>query len=383
MLDLDLDLEADLGIDTVKQAEMFAAIRAAYDIPRDDNLKLRDFPTLAHTIQFVYDRRPGLKKSGPSAAMPAPVGPAAIAPESAGRILASMEAANGIPRRVPVPRLRPPLELTKPTGVALNGDSRVIVVSDQGGVGKALAGRLAKLGVKVLSVDDAPAADKLTERIAAWKAEGQIQGVYWLAALDQEPAVTAMDIQGWHEAARVRVKLLFATMRAVYDQVGSRGTFLVSAVRLGGLHGYDAAGAAAPMGGAVTGFTKAFKREKPGMLVKAVDFEPSRKTTALADILIEETLLDPGAVEIGYSGNRRWTIGLQEQPAADGAPGMHLDKTSVFLITGAAGSIVSAITADLAEASGGIFHLLDLAPAPDPANPDLRRFASGQRGTQA
>ncbi len=29
MLDLDLDLEADLGVDTVKQAEMFAAIRAA------------------------------------------------------------------------------------------------------------------------------------------------------------------------------------------------------------------------------------------------------------------------------------------------------------------------------------------------------------------
>ena len=51
MLDLDLDLEADLGIDTVKQAEMFAAIRAAYNIPRDENLKLRDFPTLAHRDQ--------------------------------------------------------------------------------------------------------------------------------------------------------------------------------------------------------------------------------------------------------------------------------------------------------------------------------------------
>ena len=33
MLDLDLDLEADLGIDTVKQAETFAAIREAFDIP--------------------------------------------------------------------------------------------------------------------------------------------------------------------------------------------------------------------------------------------------------------------------------------------------------------------------------------------------------------
>ncbi len=47
LLDLDLDLEADLGVDTVKQAEVFAAVRARFDIPRDDNLKLRDFPTLA------------------------------------------------------------------------------------------------------------------------------------------------------------------------------------------------------------------------------------------------------------------------------------------------------------------------------------------------
>ena len=60
MLDLDLDLEADLGVDTVKQAEMFAAVRAAYNIPRDENLKLRDFPTLAHVIQFVYEKRPDL-----------------------------------------------------------------------------------------------------------------------------------------------------------------------------------------------------------------------------------------------------------------------------------------------------------------------------------
>ena len=60
MLDLDLDLEADLGVDTVKQAEVFAAIREAYNIPRDENRKLRDYPTLAHVIRFVYDKRPDL-----------------------------------------------------------------------------------------------------------------------------------------------------------------------------------------------------------------------------------------------------------------------------------------------------------------------------------
>ena len=38
MLDLDLDLEADLGVDTVKQAEVFASVREAYGISRDDKL---------------------------------------------------------------------------------------------------------------------------------------------------------------------------------------------------------------------------------------------------------------------------------------------------------------------------------------------------------
>src|SRR5690606_4304118 len=57
MLELGLDLEADLGIDTVKQAETFAAVRGAWDIPRDEKLKLRDFPTLAHVVQFRSEER--------------------------------------------------------------------------------------------------------------------------------------------------------------------------------------------------------------------------------------------------------------------------------------------------------------------------------------
>ncbi|KPV46543.1 hypothetical protein SE17_43220, partial [Kouleothrix aurantiaca] len=60
MLELELDLEADLGVDTVKQAETFAAVRAAFDIPRIEDLKLRDYPTLARVIQFVRDQKPEL-----------------------------------------------------------------------------------------------------------------------------------------------------------------------------------------------------------------------------------------------------------------------------------------------------------------------------------
>ena len=65
LLDMDLDLEADLGIDTVKQAEVFATIRETYGIERDDALKLRDYPTLNHVVAFVNER---------SGAPPAPDG---------------------------------------------------------------------------------------------------------------------------------------------------------------------------------------------------------------------------------------------------------------------------------------------------------------------
>ena len=64
MLDPELDLEADLGIDTVKQAEMFAAIREAYDIARDDNSSSATSHA-HHVIHFVHDRRPICHRTAP------------------------------------------------------------------------------------------------------------------------------------------------------------------------------------------------------------------------------------------------------------------------------------------------------------------------------
>jgi acyl transferase domain-containing protein/NADP-dependent 3-hydroxy acid dehydrogenase YdfG len=371
MLDLDLDLEADLGIDTVKQAEMFAAIRAAYNIPRDENLKLRDFPTLAHVIQFA---QAGQRATVAAATVPATPAAVAVAPKRPP--VASFDAANCIPRRVPVPNLRPPLAVCKPIGVTLARGSRVVIMPDKAGVAEALAQRLETMGVEILWIKDAPDANALSNLLKAWLAAGPVQGVYWLSALDNEGNLAGMDLAAWHEALWVRAKSLYTTMRVLFDQVAKPGTFLVSATRLGGQHGYDAAGAVAPLGGAVVGFTKTYKRERLDAHVKAVDFEAERKTSELAEILLEETLRDPGAVEIGYKDGQRWTVGLQEQSATDGQPGLKLDSETVFLITGAAGSIVSAITADLAAASGGTFYLLDLVPEPDPDNPDLKRFVS-------
>ena len=80
MLELDLDLEADLGIDTVKQAEVFAMVREAFGIPRQDDLKLSDYPTLGHVIGFVHDRAPALTATTPATPPPVPETTTPVAP---------------------------------------------------------------------------------------------------------------------------------------------------------------------------------------------------------------------------------------------------------------------------------------------------------------
>jgi NAD(P)-dependent dehydrogenase (short-subunit alcohol dehydrogenase family) len=385
LLDLDLDLEADLGVDTVKQAEVFAAVRARFDIPRQEDLKLRDFPTLRHVIGFVHDKATDLPTppTPPATAAPRPAEADTVPAASGPRLqlqpafAGDIAATDRLPRRIPAPVLRPDLDRCVETGVTLGSGSHVLVVPDEGGVGTALAKRLRKLGVTVHVLDAASVPEAIEARLTEWLADDGIDGVYWLPALDEEPAIEALDLPQWREALRRRVKSLYAVVRHLdrHARLGTQGTFLVSATRLGGFHGYDPAGATAPLGGAVSGFTKAYKRERPDALVKVVDFPSGRKTAPLAAALIEETLRDPGAVEIGRAEERRWTVGLAEIPFGDGDGGLTLTPESVFVVTGAAGSIVSAIVADLATAAGGgTFHLLDLTPEPDPTDEELRLF---------
>ena len=52
-IELDQDLEGELGIDTVKQAEIMADVRAIFDLPVDEDFLLSDHPTLNHFVAYV------------------------------------------------------------------------------------------------------------------------------------------------------------------------------------------------------------------------------------------------------------------------------------------------------------------------------------------
>ncbi len=367
LLDKELDLEADLGIDTVKQAEVFASIRESYGIERDDALKLRDYPTLNHVIGFVRDRLPATTEPAPEA--PAPGSESVPEPEPAD--------AGRFPRRIPVPVPRPGLELCLPTGVTLGAGTRIAVMPDTGGVAEVLSATLTEAGAEVLTFKRTASVEALEKQLATWTASAAIDGVFWLPGLDLEGPVTALSPAARRDALHVRVKLLATAMRALPEP-----TFLVSGTRLGGRHGYDEPGALGVLGGSVTGFTKALSRERSETLIKAVDFESADEADAavVARTLIGEATADPGAVEVGHADGLRWTVALVEREATH-EPAREPDQDTVFLVTGAAGSIVSAITADLASAaSGGTFHLLDLVGEPDRDDADLARFANDRDG---
>ncbi|MEC8589889.1 MAG: phosphopantetheine-binding protein, partial [Candidatus Thermoplasmatota archaeon] len=52
-VELDQDLEGELGIDTVKQAEIMAEIRSVFGLPVDEDFVLADYPTLNHMIGYI------------------------------------------------------------------------------------------------------------------------------------------------------------------------------------------------------------------------------------------------------------------------------------------------------------------------------------------
>ena len=75
------------------------------------------------------------------------------------------------------------------------------------------------IGAEVLRIDGAPDADSLAACVKEWMAAGPVTGVYWLPALDNEGTLSSLNAASWHEALRVRVKLLYRTMRALYHEV--------------------------------------------------------------------------------------------------------------------------------------------------------------------
>ncbi len=355
MLDPDLDLEADLGIDTVKQAELFAAVRTHYNIPRREDLRLSDYNTLEKVQRFVLDQQ-----AAPAAAQAEPeAAPAAPAEPSGAPIL----------RRVPRAVLRPRLAVCAPTGVPWGAGVRVLILGAPK-VAATLQRRLEAQQIQPILIPSGPAAQVQSALTQALES-GPIQGVFCLSGLEPEPDVLESPSGAWYAAVEERVLALAAVMRALPPTA-----FLLTATHMGSLGGYGDSSPAAPGSGALIGFTKSLAWERPTALIKTVDFPKNARPVWMAERLIGECLADPSAVEIAWQDGQRFNISLIEAPADN--PTLDLGTEPVFLISGGTAGIALPIVRDLASRVRGRFYLVGSRPLPVENDPDLLQLQSNR-----
>ena len=84
VVELDADLEADLGIDSIKKAQLFGELQEYFDVgalSTTSELSLDDFPTLRHVLDFLAAHQPANGVSGDVAPSPTPVADTADVPQ--------------------------------------------------------------------------------------------------------------------------------------------------------------------------------------------------------------------------------------------------------------------------------------------------------------
>jgi acyl transferase domain-containing protein/NAD(P)H-dependent flavin oxidoreductase YrpB (nitropropane dioxygenase family)/NAD(P)-dependent dehydrogenase (short-subunit alcohol dehydrogenase family)/acyl carrier protein len=332
MLDPDLDLEADLSIDSIKRIEILGTLSERIGLDellgdaRDEALEeLATIKTLRGIVQWLESRTGNGKP--PAAETAADELPGAAEPVNGGDPAAGEEPA-------PVSRFR--VEVRSTPAPAMDGgiEGRAFAVTRDGrGVADALVSLLAARGARARVIEDG-------------EALGEVDGLVHLSPLDAPRSDTVLRLYD-----RVR--------EALQGPAGS----IVGVTGMGGGFGHDRRGTNGDVAGGVGGFLKSLAKEWPEGRVRAIDVDPDADPARVAEWILEEMTAVDERLEVGRAhGERRiWDLVPYEPAAADEAP---LDRESVVLVTGGARGIGSLVAIALARRFGCWLELVGRTPAP-------------------
>ncbi len=384
MLELDLDLEADLGIDTVKQAEMFSEIRAEFGIPRQDDMKLSDYPTLGHIVGFAMDKMPkmGVTKdvNGTQAQEQAPDSSSDNSKdpqEKQPHEQPSMDT-QSVSFMLPKLSFRPDALHCKPTGARISGNVWIAGGRPEE-VQAASEAILSKGGQPIRLSSEFP--DDLTSEARGAAAQGAPSGIWVLGPADSPVDVAEPSNEKWQRGLDVRVRMAYRLAR-VLDEFREDGKkrFFVCATRMGGYLGLDGHPSDDPLAGLTTGFVKSLDREWDDVLCKVVDFSTDATAAEVANAMLEETIYDPDVVEVGRSSQGRFSAITQEVDPRQHEISSWVDRQDpVVLVLGGTGGIASRVAADLASSSGGVFYLAGRAQLPSENDDYVKLYRSDRQ----
>jgi len=366
MLTGDVNLESELGIDSIKRVEIIAAFRREVrpdmvEAPPELMERLAGAKTV-HAILACFTEPTSAKPATikpPAAASGKPVSaPAAAVVDVA---TAELSAADACPRCV-ADIVDAPI-----AHVGDLGPGAVIVVASHNPAADSLIAGLKKKRLRVellcaADLDDATTARAAVDRIR--RATGSISAVAHILGLEECPAWPESDTALWNDRFNCEVRGLLFLLQALEPELGATADSKLR-VLCASIGGSDFAtdDSASPDAshawrGGLAGLLKVAACEWPQHAFRAVDFTEQPD----GDVLLQE-LTASGPVEIGYRDGRRLQIQTRRvelaEPALDHSP---ITADSTVIVTGGAKGITAAIVAELAKRVPARFILLGRSP---------------------
>ncbi|WP_419998766.1 SDR family NAD(P)-dependent oxidoreductase [Streptomyces boninensis] len=386
LLEGDLDLEADLGIDSVKQAEILGEVRESMGLPVVEDIDSASLNTLNRIAEFVAGLQAATGRSPRSGA------------GSGGSSDGDASGDSHIPEAAPArPVLPPVLERTieriakryVPLAVesplrhpgarpfALDGKAVVVITGTDTGLAREVLPRLARHGARPYVVapedasvpDDWPTAradftdpDSLTRALATARGDTGVQVVVNLhpygTGPDPDAETTSFDLPAadWSAAADQHLTVNLLAAKAYFDDLGTAGGEggYFAATATGGVLGLESDGAMDPLGGITAGFVKSLDLELPGTRVKVVDFTEGDAATAAEALLAEITIDAERSVEVGYLRGLRKIVQVvpHEITTHERQQPLQLDPGSVVVFSGGSRGITYACAKEIARLEG-------------------------------
>lgn len=370
MLDLSMDLEADLGVDSIKRVQILGALGEQVEgVPAVGPEQVAELRTLNDIVGFI---------SGSAA--PATTG-GAVPPTADSPVVAVEQSAPGHTN----PELSSDPVLLRLEQVRLPaidrraepyGAERVALIVDHG---DKTAGVLAAgLEGHGWTVRTATVPTKDGAGVSTWGGDvlqGAVaEAVQPGARLDL--CLTVLPADGQWQASAHRLADTILTAKLVHDRLkdtsaaGTRAAF-VTVTRIDGALGHrgDRPAAAALVGG-VGGLVKTFAQEAPGLFCRALDLAPELADEVLGETLVDELAdADVDVREVAIDAERgRWTIRPRpvETTETDAEPVVTVDD--VLVVTGGARGVTARCVQELAARRPCEFILLgrtELTDEPD------------------
>ncbi|BDV42216.1 hypothetical protein GURASL_11390 [Geotalea uraniireducens] len=333
MLELEMGLDSDLGIDSIKRVEILSAI--AERLPNAPAIG----PEHLGTLRTLGEIAAHLAAGAPATAVTAPMA-------------AATPAATPIPAE-PAPA---PIDRQAVLPVALEAAAAPLALAagefwltdDGSPFVAALAAQFRERGtaVRLLAGDALPG-------LAPSEA---LAGLVIVA-----PQTGCTDL--FHEQAFL---LLQHALPALRRGATAGGALCATVSRLDGAFGCGSTTELLdPLSGGLAGLAKTAAREHPELHCKAIDLGDFAAPDAMAAALTDE-LLRSGPLEVGLTPGRRITLELAGLPPADLPATPPLAAGEVVIVTGGGRGVTAATAIALARACRPLLVLLGRSPEPAP-----------------